>query len=161
MGNILSELDSENLQLIFQETKNKLLYQMEVGDKLDAKASTIMGFIGVIIGIIFGLTFQSTIFQTSELNLFKSSVLLLIVSFFFAFWSYRTTVYKFPPQPENLVKKYLLKTHEETIEKLIYNFVDSHEKNRKKLNRKAFYINIALGLLLVSLVILSIEIFGV
>lgn len=155
----MSRIDKENLKLIFQETKDKLLNQMNTGDKLDSKASTIMGFIGILVGVIFGFTFYLKSFTTDVLSLVKTSVFLLISSFLFAFIAFMNIVYRYDPHPETLVKKYLFKKYDETMEQLVYNYVISYEDNKKKLIRKAILINISMMLLFISLITLFVGIF--
>ena len=53
----MSKKDIKNLEVLYYISKEKLFHQMEIADALDSKASNIMGFIGIIIGVIFGFTF--------------------------------------------------------------------------------------------------------
>ena len=151
--------DIKNLETLYEITKEKLFNQMENADALDTKASNVMGFIGIIVGAIFGFTFFLTSLPWIGLFSLKLSTLFLISSFVFGLLTLRCRIYQLDPKPKSLVENYTLETYEHTIEQITHNFVDSYEKNENKLKLKARYINISLYLLLISIVILSIGIF--
>lgn len=155
----MEKIDTENLKLLFQVTKDELVYQMDVGDKLNTKASTIMGFIGVIVGVIFGFTFYLKSLSPQVFYSLKISTLFLIISFIFALFGFKNEVYRYDPEPKKLVEKYLLENHEKTMETITYNYVESYEENKKKLVKKARNINISLYLIFLSLIILTFGIF--
>lgn len=153
------KIELENLKLLFNVTRDQLINQMELSDELNTKASTVMGFIGVIVGVIFGFTFLLNSLPVIALYSLKISTFFLMLAFIFSLIGFKNRVYRYDPDPKSLIEYYLLKDSKKSMETIIYNFVDSFESNKGKLVRKGRCINISLYLVFISLITLAIGIF--
>lgn len=155
----MKQIDIENLKLLFNITRDRLIDQMELSSELNSKASTIMGFIGVIVSVVFSLNFLFNSLPAIALFSLKITAFFLILAFIFSLIGFKNRVYRYDPDPKSLVEYYLLKKSKKSMETIIYNFVDSFESNKVKLIIKGRCINISLYLIFISLLILVIGIF--
>jgi hypothetical protein len=121
---------SETLELIHNEVKDRLNTQFQSLDGLNTKASVIIGFVGVIIGIS------------------------LQLSIFFSFSAYKIKSYRRDPEPRALTEKYLMEDDKTVKKQLIDNFIASFEENKTNIEEKGKYINYSLILLFVGLIVL-------
>jgi hypothetical protein len=128
---------SETLELIYNEVKDRLNTQFQSLDGLNTKASVIIGFVGVIIGIC---------------------MTLFMISIFFSFSAYKGKRYRRDPEPRKLAEKYLREDSKKVMKKLIDNFIESFEDNKTKIEEKGKYINYSLILLFVGLVVLILSV---
>ena len=139
---------SETLDLVYNEVKDALNMQFQSMDGLNTKASVIIGFVGVIIGISLQLYSQSNSY------LFGSCMTLFMISIFFSFSAYKIKSYRRDPEPRDLTEKYLREDDKEVKKQLIDNFIASFEENKNKIEEKVKYINYSLILLFVGLIVL-------
>jgi len=138
----------ETLELIYNEVKDRLNTQFQSLDGLKTKASVIIGFVGVIIGISLQLYSQSNTY------LFGSCMILFMISIFFSFSAYIVKSYRRDPKPRALTEKYLSEDSKNVKRQLIDNFIESFEDNKTKIEKKGKYINYSLILLFVGLIVL-------
>ena len=142
----------ETLELIYNEVKDRLNTQFQSLDGLNTKASVIIGFVGVIIGISLQLYSQSNSY------LFGSCMTLFMISIFFSFSAYKIKSYRRDPEPRDLTEKYLREDDKEVKKQLIDNFIESFEENKNKIEEKGKYINYSLILLFVGLIVLILSV---
>ena len=138
----------ETLELIYNEVKDALNPQFQSMEGLNTKASVIIGFVGVIIGISLQLYSQSNSY------LFGSCMILFMISIFFSFSAYKGKRYRKDPAPRALTVEYLMVDDKTDNKQLIDNFIASFEDNKNKIEEKGKYINYSIILLLVGLVVL-------
>ncbi len=143
---------SETLELVYNEVKDALNTQFQSLDGLNTKASVIVGFVGVTIGISLNLYLHSNSY------LFGSCMTLFLISIFSALYAYKVENYWRDPEPQKLMEKYLRKDVEHVKRQLILNFIQSFENNEIKIKRKAKYINYSLILLFIGLIVLTLSI---
>ena len=139
---------SETLELIYNEVKDRLNTQFQSLDGLNTKASVVIGFVGVIIGISLQLYSQSNTY------LFCSCMILFMISIFFSFSAYKIKSYRIDPKPRALTEKYLMEDDKKVKKQLIDNFIESFEDNKNKIEKKGKYINCSLIFLFVGLIVL-------
>ena len=142
----------ETLELIYNEVKDRLNTQFQSLDGLNTKASVIIGFVGVIIGISLQLYSQSNSY------LFGSCMTLFLISIVFSFSAYKIKSYRRDPEPRDLTEKYLREDDKEVKKQLIDNFIESFEENNTKIEEKGEYINYSLILLFVGLIVLILSV---
>ena len=138
----------KTLDLIYNEVKDALNMQFQSIEGLNTKASVIIGFVGVIIGISLQLYSQSNSY------LFGSCMTLFMISIFFSFSAYKVKSYRIDPAPRALTAKYLMEDDKTVKKQLIDNFIVSFEDNKTKIEEKVKYINYSLILLFVGLIFL-------
>ena len=140
------------LDLVYNEVKDALNMQFQSMDGLNTKASVIIGFVGVIIGISLQLYSQSNSY------LFGSCMTLFLISIVFSFSAYKIKSYRRDPEPRDLTEKYL-RADDKTVKKqLIDNFIASFEENKTNIEEKGKYINYSLILLFVGLIVLILSV---
>ena len=83
----------ETIELIYLEVKDRLITQFQSVDSLDTKASIVIGFAGVIIGISLNL------YPHGNPYLFGSSMTLFLISIAFSFAAYKIESYRRDPEP--------------------------------------------------------------
>ena len=142
----------ETLELVYKEVGSALNRQFQSLDGLNTKASVIVGFIGVILGISLNL------YPHSNPYLFGSCMTLFLISIFFALSAYKVESYRRDPEPRKLTENYLKEDSEKVKKKLIDNFIQSVEANEIKINKKVKYINYSLVLLYIGLIVLTLSI---
>jgi len=138
----------ETLELIYNEVKDTLNTQFQSVEGLNTKASVIIGFVGVIIGISLQLYSQSNSY------LFGSCMTLFMISIFLSFSAYKVEGYRRDPEPRKLTEKYLREDDKKVKKQLIDNFIVSFEDNKNKIEEKGKNINYSLILLFVGLIVL-------
>ncbi|MFH1787914.1 MAG: hypothetical protein ABH834_00865 [Candidatus Altiarchaeota archaeon] len=141
------EIEKESRDLIFSEIKDRLNFQCSSIDALDTKTSIVLGFIGVILGVLYSSDTAYNMVSLSGLSLILFSLVLSILAF-------RTEGYRRDPEPRPFRDDYLSKTENEVRQQLMENWIESFESNKKKISRKAKFINIALILLFLGLVLM-------
>ena len=146
------DFPSETLELVYNEVKDALNTQIRSLDGLNTKASVIVGFIGVIIGISLNL------YQYSNSYLFVLCMTLFLSSIFLTLSAYKVKSYRRDPEPETLTIKYLRDDYKTVKKQLIDNFIQSFKENEIKIEVKVNYINYSLILLFIGLIILTLSI---
>ena len=139
----------ETLDLVFNEVKDALNTQFQSVEGLNTKASIIIGFVGVIIGISLNL------YSDENPHLFIGSMLLLLGAAFLSFFAYKVEGYRRDPEPRALTVNYLRKDDKKVKKQLIDNFIRSYEDNKKRIEKKAKYINYSIILLFIGLILLT------
>ena len=142
----------ETLELVYNEVKDRLNTQFQSSDGLSTKASVIIGFVGVMIGISLQLYSQSNSY------LFGSSMTLLMISIFLSFSAYKVKSYRRDPEPRALTVGYLMEDGKTVKKQLIDNFIVSYEDNKTKIEGKVKYINYSLILLFIGLTVLTLSV---
>ena len=142
----------ETLELVYKEVGSALNRQFQSLDGLNTKASVIVGFIGVILGISLNL------YPHSNPYLFGSCMTLFLISIFFALSAYKVESYRRDPEPRKLTEKYLEDNAKKVKKQLIDNFIWSYEDNKIKIKKKVKYINYSLVLLYIGLIVLTLSI---
>lgn len=143
----------ETLELVYIEVKDQLNTQFQSIDSLNTKASVVIGFIGVIIGISLSL------YPHSNSYLFGSSMALFLVSIFFSFSAYKSESYRRDPEPRTLTVNYLMEDDKKVKKQLIDNFIQSYEDNNNRIKKKAGNINYSLILLFIGLILIILSMF--
>jgi len=138
----------KTLDLIYNEVKDRLNTQFQSLEGLNTKASVIIGFVGVIIGISLNL------YSDENPHLFIESMLLFLGAAFLSFSAYKVEGYRRDPKPRALTEKYLREDDKKVKKKLIDNFIQSYEDNKNRIEKKGKYINYSLILLFVGLIFL-------
>jgi len=142
----------ETLELIYNEVKDALNTQFQSVEGLNTKASIIIGFVGVIIGISLNL------YSDENHHLFIESMLLFLGAAFLSFFAYKVEGYRRDPEPRKLTEKYLREDDKKVKKQLIDNFIQSFEDNKTKIEEKVKYINYSLILLFIGLIVLILSI---
>ncbi|NQE45764.1 hypothetical protein C5S31_07070 [ANME-1 cluster archaeon GoMg2] len=138
----------ETLELIYNEVKDALNTQFQSMDGLNTKASVIVGFVGVIIGISLNL------YSDEKSHLFIGSMLLFLGAAFLSFFAYKVKSYRRDPEPRALTIKYLREDDKKVKKKLIDNFIQSYEDNKNRIEKKVKCINYSLTFLFIGLIVL-------
>jgi len=146
------KLNSESLQIIVDESRLKLDDQLDSVKSLDNKAAIIVSFSGVILSIL--LTSDvfnggSTAATLIGLLIFLAALLSIIVLL--------VRAYKRDPDPRNFYVGYVIKKPVETLEVLAGSFIDSYEKNQKKILIKKYLVNGSFVLMGLASLILFLE----
>ena len=139
----------ETLELIYNEVKDALNTQFQSVEGLNTKASIIIGFVGVIIGISLNL------YSDENPPLFIESMLLFLGAAFLSFFAYKVEGYRRDPEPRALTVNYLRKDDKKVKKQLIDNFIRSYEDNKKRIEKKVKYINYSIILLFIGLILLT------
>lgn len=120
---------NENLELIYQEVKDRLKDQLLSIDQTTTKFSILLGFNGVIIAIL-----AQNIASNKGLGLFlEISLILFFVSIVLGLRGLIIRKYRRDPNPRSLYNIYKTDELEETKDTLINNFIESFEENQRKL----------------------------
>jgi len=165
-----NQIDIESLKLIFKETKEQLDMTFKLADNIRVKASLAMGFVGVLLGILLSSSSLFSNYMDFECGsigglLVFISLFLLLDAFIVAYLGYRIETkeekkYKKPPKPRSLVEidDFWFSKYEDLMQKLIFQYVDSYEHNKRIIAKKAEMVNLSflilacsLGLLIISL----------
>ncbi|KAF5437576.1 hypothetical protein C5S35_03375 [Candidatus Methanophagaceae archaeon] len=142
----------ETLDLVYNEVKDALNMQFQSMDELNTKASVIIGFVGVIIGISLQLYSQSNSY------LFGSCMTLFLISIFFSFSAHKGKRYRKYPEPRALTVKYLMGNDKTVKKQLIDNFIVSFEDNKTKIEEIFKYISYSLIFLFIGLIVLILSV---
>lgn len=142
----------QNINLFLELTKERIGRLFYAIERIETKASIIIGFLGIVLGYI--LVGTDRIFW--ELTIFNLGVLSLLISFILAFSIIITLKYRDDPDPEKLFCKYKDINPQEVKEQLLSNLIDSYNENKPKLRMKAIFFKHSLGFLIVGLILLAI-----
>ncbi|MCK4732357.1 MAG: hypothetical protein KAT65_07860 [Methanophagales archaeon] len=143
---------SETLELIYNEVKDTLNAQLQSLERLNSKASVIIGLVGVITGLSLNLH------PLSSPYLFGACMTLFLASIFLSFSAYKVKSYRRDPEPRKITEKYLREDSKKVKKQLIDNFIESYENNGPIIDKKARYINYSLILLFIGLFVLTLSI---
>jgi len=142
-----------NLNLIFQEIKDRLKEQLLSIDQVATKFNFLLAFNSIIIASILQ-GFFSLESQNSLNILILFSIFLLLLSAFCDLKGLLLQKYRRDPDPKKLFEKYKDSDEDKTKETLIQNYIESFEYNTDRLHKinKYFAYSIILssvGLLLI------------
>ena len=144
----------ETLELIYNEVKDALNMQFQSMEGLNTKASIIIGFVGVIIGISLNL------YSDENPHLFIGSMFLFLGAAFLSFSAYKVKSYRRDPKPRKITEKYLKENGKKVKKQLIDNFIQSYEDNKNRIEKKVKYINYSLIFLFIGLIVLTLSVIG-
>jgi len=155
----LSELAA--LKVIHDEVVRRFQYESERTKRLDDKASNVMGFVGIITGLVSGLgalalKVPTNLTEVIATILFFLTIAALICSFVFSLIGYRIKKFIIVPDAYFLIGAYEGKHKERILRDLNDNYAVAIEENMTLNNRKVAHINRAmyalfLGILLIPL----------
>ena len=142
----------ETLELVYNEVKDALNMQFQLMEGLNTKASVIVGFVGVIIGISLNL------YSGENTHLFIESMLFFLGAAFLSFSAYKVESYRRDLEPRKITEKYLREDDKKVKKQLIDNFIQSYKDNEIKIEKKAKYINYSFILLFIGLILLTLSV---
>lgn len=148
-----------NLDLVFTEVKEQLAVQLKQVDSLDTKTGLILGFGSLIVTTV--MSIKATV--TSRGNISLGLLVLAVFTYALIIWysclAYKIREYRKDPNPENLYQKYVKEKSYSlnfTKELLVLNCLESFKWNKKIIEDKARYHNLAFAYLVFELVVLSV-----
>jgi hypothetical protein len=149
-----------SFEIIFTETKDLLLRQLDNVEAMDTKAGIVAGFDGAIVvaslAALKDFPELSKVVQPVLPDVFIGAIVagyvMVLVSFVLALWSYRIASYKEVLEPRESLKKWIELPADETRIKLFHNLIGAYELNTKSLDRKARKLNLSLFALLLTVV---------
>lgn len=136
-------MSSENLDLIFQEVKERLKDQLLTADQLATKLNFLLGFNTIVIATMFpGLFYKLSIHP-----IITFAIAFFLLSIYFDLKGLKTQKYRRDPDPEQLYKKYINSEVENTKKVLISNYIASFKENLNKLSpvRRCFRASVLLS----------------
>lgn len=128
----------ESVIAIHNIIESRFRMQHELVEQLDAKLALAITFSGIIIAII------SQVESSNKGLFFFLAVSSLIVSIVLSFVAYKTEKYRRDPDPKMLAKKYINKSNQQILKKVIANLITAYYENRGKLRRKAKLFSVSL-----------------
>ncbi len=137
----------ETLDLMYKEVKDRLDSQFSSISDLDKKAITTIGFVGIVVGLILKWSETLLSIKTSKVCLYilsLTSIILFLISIFFALIAFKVKGYRRDPNPVKLVEHYSYKKKYEVLEQIVDNLADSHKENEANISKKGKNINRAL-----------------
>lgn len=140
----MTELKS--LSLIYDETKTQIERQFHTLTALDTKANITAGVTGIILGVV--ATRTPPIFISWMWIL---AMILLLGSIFCALISLWIVGWRSDPAPSGM-KLYLTEKEITSKRQFLENSIQSYEENRHRINRKVWWIRIAMVCLFVGLI---------
>jgi len=149
-----NKIPSDTLDLIYRETKDQLKNQFQALENLNTKASIILGFVAVLLGIIFT---NKPIMACHSYCFFIMAFILFFISLFSAFFAYKVEDYRLDPDPDALYEHYRTDESDEVKEQVIVNFIESFKKNKKKIDKRADRVNVSIYTLCIGLILFVIS----
>lgn len=147
---IKEKINKSSSTIIFDIIEKRINYLWTSSDRIDAKASTLIGFEGVIISILF---FTYSLVKPA-VTTFITGTIFLFISLFLAILSIKSYEFRMDPKPRGLYEGYIEKRAEDTLDAITVSIIDSFEKNEKIICTKAKLLNYGFFLLLFSLIII-------
>ena len=138
-----------SVEILYNETRDLLLRQLDGIEQTDTKAGIVAGFAGLIVtaGLSILPDFPNLSSHTTDptlLQIFLFSIVaafaMTLLSFALALWSYRIRSYKEVLKPRTGYEKWMGQSASDTRLKLLHNLIDSYEKNEKIINNKTSLI---------------------
>ncbi|HOB90010.1 MAG TPA: hypothetical protein PKG74_01620 [Candidatus Colwellbacteria bacterium] len=148
-------MSSENLDLIFQEVKDRLKDQLLTADQLATKLNFLLGFNTIVIAAIFPGLFDKV--QIDKLDIHPIIIFVIaffLLSIYFDLKGLKIQKYRRDPDPEQLYKKYINSEADDTKKVLISNYIASFKENLCKLSpvRKCFRASVILSSIALMLI---------
>jgi hypothetical protein len=154
---INEKISKSSSTIIFDIIEKRIKYLWDSSDRIDDKASTLIGFEGVIISILFS-TYSLV---KPSVTTFITGVIFLFISLFLAILSIKPYEFRMDPKPRGLYEDYMGKKAEDTLEVITVNIIDSFEENEKINHKKAKLLNFGFYSLLFSLIFIILSILKV
>ena len=157
----VKKMNDEKIDFFINEIKEKILLQYEEAKAPITKASILVAFIPVFIGILFSLKYYGMIVKEI---FFAFNLLLLLLAFFFSFLVAFMPIFSFrrDPKPDYFVNEFYKKDKSlnKTKEWLLEHLVISYNKNKKVIIREQLLLIFAGIFLIFSLIQLLLSIYG-
>jgi len=157
---IRQEPDSErNLELLLEETERIFYYQLELSDKLDAKATSFILFYSILFGA--EAIVVSTFFEMMKstyllsMHLLASSVILSFLGLFFAVLGLRPKVFAISMISRAEIDCTASKSYDDLCKHLIAYYVDEVQPNKLSNDKKASCLSISSLLAVLNLSVLA------
>lgn len=147
--------NTETLSLIYEIAESRYKLAMEALEKLDTKSSAVIGFGGIILSLIFGLT--PGIRGVLDLYLYIAAIALIAVSVLLALRSFAPREVKVDPSPEALRQKYSDKDVEVVLKQVTANIAAAQDEIARQGYSKGKYLKWSVTSLVLGLLILGID----
>jgi len=144
------KINKSTSAIIFDIIEKRINYLWNSSDRIDAKASTLIGFEGVIISILFS-TYSLV---KPAVATFITGTIFLFISLFLAILAIKSYEFRMDPKPRGLYEGYIKKRAEDTLEAITVTVIHSFEENEKIICTKAKLLNYGFYFLLFSLIII-------
>ena len=151
---INEKINERSSTIIFDIIEKRINYLWNSSDRIDAKASTLIGFEGVIISILFS-TYP---FVEPAVNTYITGIILLFISLFLAILSIKSYKFRIDPRPRGLYESYIKRKAEDALEAITVNIIHSFEENEKIIYKKAKLLNFGFYFLLSSLIFIILSV---
>jgi len=145
---IKEKINKSSSIIIFDIIEKRIKYLLNSTDRIDTKASTLIGFEGVIISILFS-TYSLV---KPAVDTFIIGIIFLFISLFLAILSIKSYEFRIDPKPRGLYEGYIEKKAEDTLEAITVSIIYSFEEDEKINYRKAKLLNFGFYFLLLSLI---------
>ena len=149
-----------NEDFFLAEIKEKLQLQYEEAKSYVAKASTLLGFIAVVIGIVSSLSLPRLtgnsylIIQISIILLFLSMASSVVIAFFPIF------VFRRDPDPRYFTETFFYEDIKKTKEWLLRRLIESYEQNETTFEKVQSVFIISVILFVIALVLIGLSLFN-
>ena len=153
---IKEKINKSSSIIIFDIIEKRTNSLSNSSDRIDTKASTLIGFEGVIISILFS-TYS---LAKPAVDTFIVGIIFLFISLFLAILTIKPSYrFRIDPKPRGLYEGYIEKKAEDTLEAIIVNIIDSFEKNEKINVKKAKLLNFGFYFLIFSLIFIILSVY--
>ena len=148
-------------KIIYAEVVNRFKRELERTHHLDIKANNIIGFIGILTGIVSGfgaftLKIPTTDLEMVTLAIYGSSLIFLFLSLVFGMKAHFPQKFTIVPDPYFLIDKYGNATQQKTINDLSDNYAVAVEENLILNNSKIKNIKRSMYCLFIAILLFSI-----
>jgi hypothetical protein len=150
------KIDKSSSIIIFDIIEKRINCLSNSSDRIDTKASTLIGFEGVVISILFS-TYSLV---KPAVDTFIIGIIFLFISLFLAILSIKPSYrFRIDPKPRGLYEGYIEKKAEDTLEAITVSIIDSFEVNEKINYKKAKLLNLGFSFLLFSLIFIILSVY--
>lgn len=144
-----------SFDVIYAETRDAWLRLFSTVDALDSKATTILALDGILIGGLFAIVAEGSLFKTTEPGCLLNSavgviwggLVLVAGSLILGLFSLRVRVWTELLDPEVVCAKRIKDQEEETRIQLLSNWISSYKKNKVLSKQKAWLLQCSIRLL--------------
>ena len=149
-----------NEDFFLAEIKEKLQLQYAEAKSNVAKASTLLGFIAVLIGIVSsvnlpGLTGNSFYLILSSITLLFLSMAISVVIAFFPIFDFRRD-----PEPRYFTENFFYENIQKTKEWLLRRLIESYEQNETTFKKVQSIFIISVILFVIALILIGLSLFS-
>jgi hypothetical protein len=147
-----------SIELIYTVTKDSLSAQQIQKNTLESKASTLIGFAGGMLALLFGFkdVLKSLILDPTNKLLIIVSVSCFLFSIFLATIVGWVRKYRSDPNPSALADNYLNKSERVVKLQLISNLLGTWKLNSRLLERNAILLRLAITIQTIGFLLLGI-----